>query len=112
MANVIKAWFVFEIGMTNAIKTMVLLLIRRYPDGKRNKTNVFVCLSGRYPDGKRNKTNVRLTYAGLFGWQTQKNQCVCFISGRYPDGKRNKTNVFVIYPGAIRMATTIKPRFS
>ena len=59
---------------------MFLLPIRAYPDGKRNKTNVFLA----YPDGKRNKHNV------LF--------CCC-------DGKRYATKVSLI----IAMATNIKP---
>ena len=45
-----------------------------YPDGKRNKTNVFYA----YPDCKRNNTSV------------------VFV---YPDGKRNKTIVlFYVVP--------------
>ena len=105
MGKLVKPMFIIIIRMPIAIKPMFFFVD---PDGKRNKTNVFLCIrmanamKPMPPDGKHNKTNV----------------CCAYL-----DGKRNKTNVlfirmakamkptFVCISGPIPMANAIKPMF-
>ena len=63
MANAITPTTILRIRIANAIKPCVFLPVRAYPDGKRNKTNVFFA----YPDCKRNKNFVFVCLYEFFG---------------------------------------------
>ena len=92
MANAIKPMCVFVaysafIRIANAIKPFEFSLFGPYPDGKRNKTNVFFLIR---------MANVIKPMICLN---------IPLIPPAYSDGKRIKTNTFL----RIQMANVIKP---